>query len=268
MFLAPDLFMLNIDQLIKISGLNSAKIETMDDGSLGEFTAAAKSFIDRLPKYEENIKNTLKNKDYGELTKSLAAVCETLNALYAEKLVESCSNYLSIIADIEYEKLQAFIIDFIKTISALSIDLQMVEYKAAPEATAEAPPETAGTNTILAVDDVNFFLNNIKTMLDGSGYKVTCISSGISALNYLKKNRPGLFILDIEMPEMNGYELAQKIRASGQSAPIIFLTGNAKKEYVIKAMQAGAADFIIKPVSKDQLLERIGKYIKPGSTEE
>jgi len=70
------------------------------------------------------------------------------------------------------------------------------------------------------------------------------------------------------MPGMNGYELAREIRKSGHSAPIIFLTGNAKKDYVIKALQVGAADFIVKPVKADQLLERIGKYLKPKPVEE
>ncbi|MCL2103413.1 MAG: response regulator, partial [Syntrophorhabdaceae bacterium] len=69
------------------------------------------------------------------------------------------------------------------------------------------------------------------------------------------------FLLDIEMPEMDGYELARRIRESGHAAPIIFLTGNARKDSVARALQAGAADFIVKPVAKAELLERIGKYI-------
>ncbi|MDR2572619.1 MAG: response regulator [Oscillospiraceae bacterium] len=114
---------------------------------------------------------------------------------------------------------------------------------------------------ILAVDDASFFLTSIKSMLRDSNYNITCINSGNAALNYLKKNQPDLFILDIEMPEMDGYELAKKIREAGQKAPIIFLTGYTSKDSVVKAIKADASDFITKPINQEQLLERIEKYI-------
>jgi FixJ family two-component response regulator len=63
------------------------------------------------------------------------------------------------------------------------------------------------------------------------------------------------------MPKMNGYELAEKIRESGHEAPIIFLTGNSAKEYVIKAIKAGGSDFIVKPIYKENLTEKINKHL-------
>jgi CheY-like chemotaxis protein len=89
--------------------------------------------------------------------------------------------------------------------------------------------------TVLAVDDAAFFLNILKKYVSGTGHKLICVNSGDAALKYLVAHDPDLFILDIEMPEMNGYELAQKIRNEGKKAPIIFLTGNAKREDVVKA---------------------------------
>jgi CheY-like chemotaxis protein len=80
-------------------------------------------------------------------------------------------------------------------------------------------------------------------------------------MKYLEKHHPDLFLLDIEMPEMNGYELAARIRKNGEKAKIVFLTGNAKKENVMKAVEAGAADFIVKPVSKEGVLAKITMYI-------
>ncbi|MDR0516438.1 MAG: response regulator [Fibromonadaceae bacterium] len=115
--------------------------------------------------------------------------------------------------------------------------------------------------SILVVDDTEFFLRNLKVLLQDTPYKLTCITSGKIALNFLQKNHPDLFILDIDMPEMNGYELAQKIRDCGQQAPIIFLTGSSTRESVEKALLAGAADFIIKPISRTQVLQRINKFI-------
>jgi len=119
------------------------------------------------------------------------------------------------------------------------------------------------TNTekkILAVDDADIILHILNVFLRDSEYKLTSAASGEIALNFLQKHHPDLFILDIDMPEMNGFELAQRIRASGQTAPIIFLTSNSTEESIIKALQVGAADFIAKPICKAKLLERIAKF--------
>ena len=131
--------------------------------------------------------------------------------------------------------------------------------KAFPAVASE--PGVAGQKGILAVDDNTFFLDTLKRVLHDTDYKLTCVTSGIAALRFLQNHRPDLFILDIEMPVMDGYELSRKIRAYGKKAPIIFLTGNAKREYVLKAIEAGASDFIIKPINQKHVLERIAKFI-------
>ena len=260
--------MLDREQLLKITELDAAVIEQMDGEQMTSFTATANAFIDGFPFQEESVKSALKLKDRGALSESLSAVRDMLRQIYAEKLAESCLTCLGTIDDVPYEELQNFVINFLKSVSALSIDIQMAEYQDASKPPAGGGQGPAGKNTILAVDDRHFFLTSIKTMLQNSGYKATCINSGMAALNYLKNHRPDLFILDIEMPEMDGYELARRVRAAGHTAPIIFLTGNAHKDSVVKALQAGAADFIIKPVTRSQLLERIGKYIKPEIPED
>ncbi|MDR2559562.1 MAG: response regulator [Oscillospiraceae bacterium] len=255
--------MLDKERLLKIQILNDDWIKQTGDVQLKLYSTIVSSFINDFPAREEDIKTALKIKDLDTLEKSLESLCSMLKQIHAEKLIEEHSSSLDKIKEIPYEDLQSNTVNFLKAVSALSIDLQMVEYQVSP---GQSPPEETEkpecSNTILAVDDANVFLMIIKATLQDSGYKVTCINSGEAALNYLKNNRPGLFILDIEMPGMDGYELAQKIRKAGHGAPIIFLTGNSKKDSVIKAMQAGANDFIVKPVNKEQLLERIGKYIK------
>ena len=119
----------------------------------------------------------------------------------------------------------------------------------------------AEKKTILAVDDVSFFLNRLKTILKDAPCKLVCANSGKVALDYLAKNSPSLFILDIEMPEMNGYELAQKIKEGGHTAPIIFLTGNGSQEYIDKAMEVGAADVIVKSFGQTEIVEKINKHL-------
>ena len=260
--------MLDKERLQRISGLDMAKIGQMDDSQLNAFSTAANSLTDNFPSLEEKAKTALEAKDLASLAKFLTDICGILQQIYAEKLVNECMQRINTINDAKHEDLQAYVIDFLKIVSALSIDLQMTEFKEASGQPAAGAEKPVAKNTILAVDDRHFFLTAIKTMLQDTGYKATCINSGAAALKYLDKHKPDLFILDIEMPEMDGYELATRIRKSGQTAPILFLTGNANKESVIKALQAGAADFIVKPVTKDQLLERIGRYIQPELEED
>ncbi|MCL2026214.1 MAG: response regulator [Leptospirales bacterium] len=259
--------MFDKERLLKVSGLNSSKIEQMDDSHVNYFTIAANSFIDDFPALEDSVKKALKAKELGALVKALTVVNDMLRRIYAEKLAGMCSSHLIKPEDIKYEDLQAFVNDFLKAVSTLSVDLQMAAYQDPQPSLPNNDRKPTAKNTILAVDDLHIFLNSIKAKLHNTGYKVTCINSGTSALRYLKIHRPALFILDIEMPGMDGYELAHKIRESGQTAPIIFLTGNSRKDSVIRALRAGAADFLVKPVTKAELLGRIGKYIEPDLTE-
>ena len=115
--------------------------------------------------------------------------------------------------------------------------------------------------TILAVDDMPLFLKNLKTMLQDTPYKIVCVTSAKDTLRFIENHQPDLFVLDIEMPEINGYQLAEKIISSGQKAPIIFMTGNSSSEDVEKALSIGVSDFIIKTMHKDYIIEKIKKYI-------
>ena len=115
--------------------------------------------------------------------------------------------------------------------------------------------------SILAVDDTPLSLNLLKVALQTTEYKITCVNSGRTALRFIKRNNPNLFLLDIDMPEMDGYELAKKIKENGQTAPVIFLTANATKEYVKRAADAGAVDYIVKPIDSKQVLAKIKKYL-------
>jgi len=115
--------------------------------------------------------------------------------------------------------------------------------------------------TILAVDDMPLFLKNLKAMLQNMPYKIVCVTSAKDALRFIEKNQPDLFILDIEMPDINGYQLAKKIIGNGQKAPIIFMTGNSSPEDVEKALSIGASELIFKTMPKDDVIEIIQKYI-------
>ena len=115
---------------------------------------------------------------------------------------------------------------------------------------------------ILAVDNAVMFLSTLKRLLDGEPYELHCESSANDALKFLESNRPDLILLDIEMPDMDGYDLARLIKRRGFSAPILFITANSDKEYLDKAIEAGAAGLLMKPLRRTQLMEKIKEFAR------
>ena len=274
--------MVSKKRLLGISELyNTKTVVKMSDNRLEDYINDLKSFVEIFPVKEAEIKNVFEAKDYLSFSECFASIREILIRIHADDLAQECHKLIDGLAGTKHEKLEAHMTYLLSLLTMLSIDIQMAVYQEnddehcasddssqelansmnKTEDEYEAVLETLKTGDILAVDDNSFFLDNLKTALQGTGYKLICVTSGIAALKYLEKNEPDLFILDIEMPEMNGYDLAQKIRELEFKAPILFLTGNATKEYVSKAVRMGAADFIVKPITQKQVLERIGKFI-------
>jgi len=253
-----------LERLLEITDLNTEKISQLDEGEFINYLQVLNAFTENYPGQEEKIKDSLKLKDNEALAKNLTGVKEILEKIYADEMAKDCAKQISLIGTTSPEKTENYMTYFLSSLSMLSIDIQMAQQKldtqSAPEKEVQSGPPKA--NKILAVDDTAFFLTILKKILQDSRYNLTCVSSGRDALKYLEKHTPDMFLLDIEMPGMDGYELATKIKESGHKAPIIFLTGNAKKEYLAKAVKSGAADFIIKPINKDVLLDKIRKYLR------
>jgi CheY-like chemotaxis protein len=254
------------ERLITISELKTAEIQQMDEITLNNYVKSLNSFTDALPELDEKIKAALENKDDALLANSLEDTRDLLAAIHADDMAYECARQIKGLKDVKHEKLEAFMTYFLTSLSMLSLDIQMAELKEqkgqADEPVEKKPSEKSDhVKTILAVDDTPFFLTTLKNMLQDTEYKLICVTSGEAALKFLEKRHPDLFLLDIEMPEMNGYELAEKIKKSGEKAPLVFLTCNAKKENVVKAVEAGAADFIVKPISKEGVLAKINRYI-------
>jgi len=118
--------------------------------------------------------------------------------------------------------------------------------------------------SILLVDDDEIQHQIAENML-GKEYKVFYAKSGKDALNYLYDGSfvPHLILLDILMPEMDGWEVYNRIRALSilKSVPIIFLTAINTTEEEKRALEMGAADFIIKPYEREDIAERIKKIV-------
>lgn len=119
---------------------------------------------------------------------------------------------------------------------------------------------------IVVVDDEPLSLKNAKEVLNKSGMRVSCLRSGKELISFMDKNTPDLVLLDILMPEMDGFETYTALRkfedASGRpQTPVIFLTGERNSETERRGLSAGASDFIHKPFDKDILVNRISNTI-------
>lgn len=130
----------------------------------------------------------------------------------------------------------------------------------------ESSPGSSGLDAekplLLAIDDNPAILAGLKGML-GTKYRFFAVTSGQAALKFLETRRPDAFIIDIEMPGMDGYELVSHIREGGQPGTIIFLTGNATREYVLKALSIGVNAFLVKPCREETLLEKLSEVLSP-----
>lgn len=117
------------------------------------------------------------------------------------------------------------------------------------------------THILLVEDDVSLgFL--LSEFLSSEGYQVKLCRDGVSGYNSFIKNRYHLCLLDVMLPKMDGFELAEKIREENKQVPIIFLTAKSIKEDKIRGYKLGADDYITKPFDEDLLLCKIQVVLK------
>ncbi|MFS1519084.1 response regulator transcription factor [Bacillus sp. SCS-151] len=117
---------------------------------------------------------------------------------------------------------------------------------------------------ILLVDDEQRMLQLLKLYLEPNGYCCKTVRSGQDAINYLVKQKVDLVILDIMMPEMNGWDTAEEIR-SFSDVPIIMLTAKEQSSDMVKGLRIGADDYITKPFEETVLLARIEAILRRTS---
>lgn len=118
---------------------------------------------------------------------------------------------------------------------------------------------------VLAIDDVAIILSRITDALR-EHYNVVTVNSGARALKYLDKNKPDLILLDIRMPGQDGFEILQVIQTMDDRAdiPVIMLTGMEDENSVMKSIELGIRDYILKPFAQSDLLERVRRVLDPS----
>ncbi|OAF07643.1 DNA-binding response regulator [Bradyrhizobium centrolobii] len=115
---------------------------------------------------------------------------------------------------------------------------------------------------IHVVDDDASFRTATQRLLEAAGYRVITYSSAQQLLDEQPDDKiAGCILLDVQMPGLSGPELQSRLAEMGSTFPVIFLSGHADVSVTVKAIKAGADDFLIKPVTSDQLLSTIEKAI-------
>lgn len=121
---------------------------------------------------------------------------------------------------------------------------------------------------VFYVEDELFLARIVRESLESRDFEVVMENDGAKAIDLFKKSMPDICVLDIMLPNKDGFELADEIRAINENIPIIFLTAKTQTEDVIKGFKLGGNDYIRKPFSMEELIVRIQNLLhlhKDGS---
>lgn len=111
--------------------------------------------------------------------------------------------------------------------------------------------------TILVIEDEPHILLGLKDALSFEGYRVVTASSGKEGLTQARAERPHVVLLDLMLPDMNGYQICEELRRHDAFMPIIMLTARSQEADKIRGLDAGADDYVTKPFSVGELVARI-----------
>src|SRR5512138_3690715 len=128
-----------------------------------------------------------------------------------------------------------------------------------------APAATTERVKILVVDDRRDNLLAVETVLRKPEYDIVLAGSGAEALRFLLHDDCALILLDVQMPDMDGFETARLVRGNPRtrSIPIVFMTGvNREQRFVAMGYGAGAIDYILKPVDPDVLRAKVAGFVQ------
>lgn len=122
------------------------------------------------------------------------------------------------------------------------------------------------TPSVLLVDDDD----NLRSMLDAAlshhGFDVTAMDNGRTALDEFSMIDPDLLILDVMMPDLDGFEVCRRLRSSGSKVPVLFLTARDAVDDRVRGLTLGGDDYLVKPFSLDELVARAHALLRRSGT--
>jgi two-component system OmpR family response regulator len=121
---------------------------------------------------------------------------------------------------------------------------------------AGSPPAT-GQGLVLVVDDEENIVFLIESALQLAGYATTSAASGREAVAVIERDRPDLVVLDVMLPDLDGFALLSNIRAAGDRTPVIFLTARDSTDDRVRGLTIGGDDYMVKPFAVAELVARV-----------
>jgi two-component system OmpR family response regulator len=115
---------------------------------------------------------------------------------------------------------------------------------------------------VLIVDDEPNIRDLLSTSLRFAGFSVHAVANGADAVHAAEKGEPDIILLDVMLPDMNGFSVTKKLRSMGINAPVLFLTARDETEDKITGLTVGGDDYMTKPFSLDEIVARINAILR------
>lgn len=128
-----------------------------------------------------------------------------------------------------------------------------------------APEVTPGTR-LLVVDDEAAILDVLATSLRFLGYEVAEAATGLDALAEVRRRAPHLVLLDVMLPDIDGFEVVRRLRREGSRVPVVFLTARESGQDVVGGLDLGADDYITKPFRLAEVAARVRAVLRRGES--
>jgi FixJ family two-component response regulator len=126
---------------------------------------------------------------------------------------------------------------------------------------------TSPKGTVWVVDDEPSVRKSVARLLTTAGYRVLVFASAAEFLRSEARGQVGCLVLDVQMPDLNGLELQEALNRGGGSPAIVFITGHGDIPTSVRAMRAGAVDFLSKPFDQKELFEAIERALRRAGEE-
>ena len=122
-------------------------------------------------------------------------------------------------------------------------------------------PSMAATRVLLVEDE-----ENLRSMLEAalrySGFETTSTACGREALDLAVSDEPDLILLDVCLPDLDGFEVCRRLKAAGSTVPIVFVSGRGAIEDKVRGLTIGGDDYLVKPFSLEELVARVGSVLR------
>jgi DNA-binding response OmpR family regulator len=122
--------------------------------------------------------------------------------------------------------------------------------------------------SILIIEDDQTLLRALRDNFESRGFEVQTATEGKTALDLARRDEVDVILLDIMLPEVNGYEICRSVRDASVSTPIVMLTAKGQEDDIVRGLELGADDYLTKPFSIRELVARVGALMRRSGAED